>query len=357
MKYIVYQTTNIKNNKIYIGVHKCENSEIFDSYIGCGIKITNPSSYMNPTTPLQMAVKKHGTSSFKRTTLKVFDNLEDAFNLEKELVTTEFINRSDTYNAKLGGTGGASYFTKINQFDLTGKLIKQWDSIVDAADFYSLSDTAIHNASKFKGSCKNYFWSINDEIEINEYSHFVGQICYKYNINGKFITNYNSLVEAAKDNNTSLQSIQRAVKGGYKVNDNYYSLELCDKYLGKPKVSLKNKPIYIYSLEGEFITSLKNGKEICEFFNIKSTSSITTAIRTERQYKNYQISLEYKEKLNIVEDKRNKRKQVAQYTLSGDFIKSFDSITQACVEFGTGVQKVLRGQQQQCKGFIFKYIS
>lgn len=127
--------------------------------------------------------------------------------------------------------------------------------------------------------------------------------------------------------------------------------------MGKPKVSLKNKPIYIYSLEGEFITSLKNGKEICEFFNIKSTSSITTAIRTERQYKNYQISLEYKEKLNIVEDKRNKRKQVAQYTLSGDFIKSFDSITQACVEFGTGVQKVLRGQQQQCKGFIFKYIS
>ena len=125
MKYIVYQTTNIKNNKIYIGVHKCENSEIFDSYIGCGIKINNPSSYMNPTTPLQAAVKKYGTSSFKRITLRVFDNLEDAFNLEKELVTTEFIKRSDTYNAKLGGTGGASYFTKINQFDLAGKFLKQ----------------------------------------------------------------------------------------------------------------------------------------------------------------------------------------------------------------------------------------
>ena len=86
MKYIVYQTTNLKNNKIYIGVHKCLNPDIFDSYIGCGIKVNNPSSYMNPTTPLQHAVKKYGTSSFRRITLKVFDSLEEAFNLEKELV-------------------------------------------------------------------------------------------------------------------------------------------------------------------------------------------------------------------------------------------------------------------------------
>jgi len=124
MKYIVYQTTNIKNNKIYIGVHKCENPEVFDSYIGCGIKINNPSSYMNPITPLQLAVKKYGTSLFKRITLKTFDSVEEAFNLEKELVNSEFINRNDTYNAKLGGFGGSSYYIKINQFDLNGTFIK-----------------------------------------------------------------------------------------------------------------------------------------------------------------------------------------------------------------------------------------
>lgn len=157
MKYIVYQTTNLKNNKIYIGVHKCLNPDIFDSYIGCGIKVNNPSSYMNPTTPLQHAVKKYGTSSFRRITLKVFDSLEEAFNLEKELVDQNFINREDTYNAKLGGSGGSSYSIKINQFDLSGKFIRKWDSIIDASNFYSISDTSIHNAIKFKGSCKNYF--------------------------------------------------------------------------------------------------------------------------------------------------------------------------------------------------------
>jgi hypothetical protein len=41
MKYIVYQTLNKVNNKIYIGVHQTENPEIFDGYYGCGITISN----------------------------------------------------------------------------------------------------------------------------------------------------------------------------------------------------------------------------------------------------------------------------------------------------------------------------
>lgn len=39
MKYIVYCTTCTKNGKIYIGVHKTENPEVFDGYIGNGLKI------------------------------------------------------------------------------------------------------------------------------------------------------------------------------------------------------------------------------------------------------------------------------------------------------------------------------
>lgn len=157
MKYIVYQTTNIKNNKIYIGVHKTQNPDIFDGYIGCGIKLNNPSTYMNPTTPLQYAVKKYGTSSFKRVTLSVFDSCEEAFNLEKTLVNNDFINRKDTYNSKIGGLGGSSYSIKINQFDLKGNYLKTWNSIMEASEFYAVSDTAINNASKVKGSCKNFF--------------------------------------------------------------------------------------------------------------------------------------------------------------------------------------------------------
>lgn len=357
MKYIVYQTINLINNKQYIGVHQTLDPNIFDSYLGCGIRINNPSTYMNPTTPLQYAVKKYGTSSFRRSTLKVFNTAEEAFELEKEIVNKDFIKRKDVYNAKIGGVGGSSYFVKINQFSLDGKLLKTWDSIIEASDFYGISDTAINNADKYKGSCKNYFWSRESNIDTKEYSHYSGQVCYKYSEDGKWIDTYNSLTEAAKDNNVPIQSIQRSVKGGYKVGEFYYSLDLMEEYIKRPKISLKNKSLYVYSLSGEYVTELRNSKEILEYFNIKSTSSITTAIKTGRQYRDYQFSLEKVDKMEPVEDKRNKHKRIAQYTLTGDLIKEFNSITEAVKEYGTGVQKVIRGQQKQCKGFIFRIIS
>ena len=51
MKYIVYQTINVINNKIYIGVHKTKNPDIFDGYVGCGCSIYEPNMYNNPKTP------------------------------------------------------------------------------------------------------------------------------------------------------------------------------------------------------------------------------------------------------------------------------------------------------------------
>ena len=56
-------------------------------------------------------------------------------------------------------------------------------------------------------------------------------------------------------------------------------------------------------------------------------------------------------------NKKNISKKVGCFTQGGDLVEQFDSITKACDKYGTGVQKVLRGQQQQCKGYLFKYIS
>ena len=51
MKYIVYQTINVINNKIYIGVHKTKNPDIFFFFFGCGCSIHVPNLYNNLKTP------------------------------------------------------------------------------------------------------------------------------------------------------------------------------------------------------------------------------------------------------------------------------------------------------------------
>lgn len=86
--YIVYQTTNLINGKIYIGVHNCDN----DSYVGSGKLI-------------RRAIKKHGTSNFQREILETFETKEEAFNYEAEVVNEDFVNRPDTYNISTGGVG------------------------------------------------------------------------------------------------------------------------------------------------------------------------------------------------------------------------------------------------------------
>lgn len=48
MKYIVYKTTCLVNNKIYVGVHQTYNPDIFDGYLGRGLYKTHNKYIKNP---------------------------------------------------------------------------------------------------------------------------------------------------------------------------------------------------------------------------------------------------------------------------------------------------------------------
>lgn len=136
MKYIVYQTTNKVNNKIYIGVHSAETDE-FDGYIGNGVNIYRPATYMNPKTPFQCAVKKYGVKNFIRTTIQEFEKEEDAYKLEELLVNEQFLKREDVYNLALGGriTELANPRKKVYMYDLDGNFEREFASVNSAGRF------------------------------------------------------------------------------------------------------------------------------------------------------------------------------------------------------------------------------
>jgi group I intron endonuclease len=84
----LYKITNLINNKIYIGIHST--NKLDDGYFGSGKHILQ-------------AVKKYGKQNFKKEILEWFDWKCEALNREAQIVNKEFIERSDTYNLKLGG--------------------------------------------------------------------------------------------------------------------------------------------------------------------------------------------------------------------------------------------------------------
>lgn len=355
MKYIIYQTTNLINNKIYIGQHKTKDPNIFDGYLGCGIKINMPSSYMNPCSPLQYAVKKYGVKNFKRTTLKIVDTLEEALKIEAELVDYDFLKRHDTYNAQLGGITGYKYLP-VYQFTLEGKYIKTWNTMVEAAEFYNISHTAINNAVSFKGSCMRYYWAKTPTINIKEFLKTPEVKVFQYDSEtGKFMQMYNSIKEAAFAIGVIPQTISNVIYTGYKIKNYYFSPTLLEEWKGKPKISLKGKTLYVYNLQGEYLTSLNNSAEIKNYFGIKTTNPITVSLRKETPYKTYQFSLEYKESLPSITKQYHQKRAVLVYTIDGKFVEELPTIAQTMEKYSRGVQKVLKGIQKQCRGYIFKY--
>ena len=294
MKYIVYLTINKENNKIYIGVHETENPEIFDGYLGCGAYANKPSSYNKGKTHLHNAILKYGVSSFFRKTLKVFDNLEDALNLEANLVTEEFIKRTDTYNSilekettpvtcKIGG---------VNQYSKDGILLNSFENASVAALKLDIKRQEIVNAVYNRTTCCGYYFLRSDE-DINELLNnkkskiYLNKTkVYRFTPSGVFDKEYNSIAEAITDTpKTSHGNIIRAIKnnrtcGGYK-----------------------------WSYEKELITNAPL-----------------------------------------------KPVKVAQYDMNHNLVKIWDSVAKCKEEFPS-CQKVCRKERKSTNNFIFEYIS
>lgn len=89
--YIVYKTTNLVNDKYYIGKHKQDSFE-FDGYLGSGSIIKD-------------AIKKYGKESFRRETLATFDNEQECYEAEKKFLTEHWMD-TNCYNLESGGRGG-----------------------------------------------------------------------------------------------------------------------------------------------------------------------------------------------------------------------------------------------------------
>jgi hypothetical protein len=96
MIFYIYKTTNLINNKIYIGQHVTNN--LNDNYLGSG-KL------------LKKAIKKYGKENFKKEILCFCDSTKELNRIEESIITEGFIKRKDVYNLRLGG-GSQGLLTK-----------------------------------------------------------------------------------------------------------------------------------------------------------------------------------------------------------------------------------------------------
>lgn len=351
MKTIVYLTVNLKNNKIYIGVHSTENPDIFDGYLGCGCHRNSPSSYKNSKTPFQYAINTYGVDSFKRITLAVFDTPEEAFALEAKLVNKDFLKRSDVYNVACPDRSIIIY-----QYALDGSFIEAHSSYKKASEVFNCSATSIEAAVKFKTTSNGFLWTTfyTEKLDITNYHIYKPESVFEYDLNGNYIRKYKSTTDIINKYNISRTTLNRAIQGGYKVLDKYYySRTFTEKFEFIKPIKTRNSKIYLYNTNGEFYKEFESPLDCARFFGEKSSSKISTALRLGRLYKNYQVSLEKVSQMKVIKP-INQKQKVDQFDLDGKFIKTWESITAAKLVYGEGVRKCVKGLNKHCKNYIFK---
>lgn len=349
---IVYLTTNLINNKIYIGVHDTEEG-ITDTYLGCGCYSDRPSSYKYKTEPFAKALIKYGVENFRRYTIAEFSNRKDALALEKILVDEKFIKRSDTYNVVIGGGDPPLKTKKCYQYDLKGNFIREWTNLTKTNNELGLGKDAILNAIKNKQNCANSFWSYEkyDHLDISDFKQTRRSYVKQYDSNLNFITEYSSVKDAAIQTNISETTITNSILRHSCPTGFYFIKSYEDINVVVNQTFHDPLHFYIYDLQGNLYKEYYDISLAIKEIPKTKRSSIKSAIFREKKYRDFYWSLDYYD--NFLNKKIIKK--VGQYDLDGNLIKIWNSVSECKKEF-INCSKVINNRQAQTKGYRFKYI-
>jgi len=242
MYYIVYKTTNLINDKYYIGFHKCES--LYDGYLGSG-KI------------LKRSILKYGIENFNREILYFCDNESEMKEKENELVNKNFIKDINNYNLKIGGSGGFE----------TGYVITSTNERMKIKDFYNSNSVGVAKGKIAVFDCSGNTY----QVKINDKKIKSGEYTYCFNKNGnisaidKFTGEKIRVTKEEFDIKDNLISIYKNTTFFKDINNNKYRVSVSDeRYLSGELVGITKGLNYniseynIYDNFGNLQYNIKN---------------------------------------------------------------------------------------------------
>ena len=360
IKYIVYCTTCTINNKIYIGVHKT-NPNVFDGYIGNNVYCNRPSTYNNPKERFHFAVKKYGPKNFKRATIAIFDNEQEAYDLEEIIVNKDFLSRPDVYNIALGGKSGNYNLTGkiIYQYSETGEFLQEYRSIKEASLQIQRNMSSIQRALLNRHKCAGFYWTdtkfdILDLSQMHSYEDTRKIPVFQYSENGEYDCCYESINDASRVLGINSANLSCAIKLSSLCHGKYFTNIFSSNFSISKSEQINSTEIHQYDLDGNYVASYTHMGAAKKVLGIKS--DIYKAIKLGRTAGNFQWSFEKLDRMPKVQPKAGKARKVGKFDKDWNFICTYDSLQACKKENGAGMIHVLQGRDEFAKGYRYKYM-
>lgn len=349
MKYIVYQTTNLKKKIentycFYVGVHKTENPDVFDGYLGCGVWATQPSTYNKPKTPFQYAVRQYGVNAFCRKTLYVFDTQEEAYEKEAEIVNKNFLKLPYTYNRSIGGRLEERNIP-LYQFDLQGNLVKKWINSQEAGTYYKCSINKFQSPKVNKCLFMGYYWSTSQQIDITEYSSKpITKSTYLYSKEGELIKVFESQASCAEYIHYDKGELSRAIKNKTLIKKQYYASLIKDDTFDVRSVNnYLDCDYYVYNVEGVLL-GVYHGKDVMNVIHLKKWDYIHNIFaHNNNWYQDFYLALQPIDKVPI--KRRRNGICINVYDENMVLIDQLKSIKETIKKYHVPVSKIRNIQQ------------
>ena len=301
----VYKITNLINNKVYIGSSCALSKGIkgrWKYHIFKLLKNSHESKY------LQNSWNKYGAKNFEFSILELIpkENGESYEKFKKRVREKEqyFLNfynacdRKNGYNLSLNATGGNNFTTeeKIRQ----GKAPFTWGQYLEMKKLLINTDESFAEISRKTGIHKKYIANIYNRKNL--------------------IEDFKNVAFSPRNRETIYDFLKK----------NYTSI-IIDKYLSGENIKQISKDIFSQIKKENIVldTIPRNVQKILKENNIKTKTS-----------------------------KEMSQKRVFQYDLQGNFIKEWDSISEAGKELNiqrTKISSCIRGERQKAGNYIWSY--
>ena len=190
-----------------------------------------------------------------------------------------------------------------------------------------------------------------------------------FDLQGNYLGTAKSYNDAQLVTGAHKENILKVIKGrllsthgfrfSYHNNNNINGIGPLEKTRPSGPKLKTDKPIYQYTLNGEYLNEYKNHIEVEKILGFNASNILKCAKGESGTSHGYIWSFEGKNSINPRRDKTKYPKKIYQFDLEGNYLNEYESCQEALIAIGKpngrNIFKTLKGERKSAHGFIWKY--